>query len=124
MQRWIHGIRLSHRLTKLELAGLAAYRPPEDMLAPLADMQPWAAAQAAGDPAAKDTLLQARSLAERQMAGRVSTAVGYGGAAGEDARRWTRRSSNWGPLTATRAPVPVNEAAPDTAGGSGDRSEF
>ncbi len=130
MKSWIHDVRFSHKLAaiilavlvpislltfyfvrgqqakitaaRLELAGLAAYRPLEGMLAPLADMQLWAAAQAAGDPAAKERLQAARAEVERQMAQRVATTVDYGAPEGEDARRWAEIQANWTSLADTR----------------------
>jgi methyl-accepting chemotaxis protein len=130
MQRWIHDIRFSYKLAtiivaalvpislltvfflrseqqrigaaRLELAGLAAYRPLEGMLAPLADMQLWAVAQAAGDPAARDKLQAARAQVERQMAQRVATTVDYGAPQGEDARRWSEIQTAWTSLANTR----------------------
>jgi len=130
MKRWIHDIRFTHKLTaiviaslvpislltflfmraeqaklataRLELAGLAAYRPLEGMLAPLADMQLWAAAQAAGDPAAKDKLAAARTQVEKQMAVRVAAHADYGAPAGEDERRWGAIQSDWNALAGTK----------------------
>ena len=130
VKRWIHNIRFSHKLAaiivaalvpiclltvfflrseqsaigsaRLELAGLSAYRPLEGMLAPLADMQLWAAAQAAGDPLAREKLQAARAQVERQMAQRVATTVDYGAPQGEDARRWGEIQSSWTALADTR----------------------
>jgi methyl-accepting chemotaxis protein len=130
MNRWIHDVRFSYKLAaiivaalvpiclltvffvrseqasigaaRLELAGLAAYRPLEGMLSPLADMQLWAVAQAAGDPAAKEKLQTARAQVERQMAQRVATTVDYGAAEGEDARRWAEIQTGWTSLADTK----------------------
>ena len=126
MKRWIHDIRFTHKLAaiviaslvpislltflfvraeqaklataRLELAGLAAYRPLEGMLAPLADMQLWAAAQAAGDPAARDKLAAARTQVEKHMAARAAAHADYGAPAGEDERRWGAIQNDWNAL--------------------------
>jgi methyl-accepting chemotaxis protein len=130
VKRWIHNIRFSYKLAaiivaalvpiclltafflrseqstigsaRLELAGLSAYRPLEGMLAPLADMQLWAAAQAAGDPLAREKLRAARAQVSRQMAQRAAATVDYGAPQGEDARRWGEIQSSWTALADAR----------------------
>ena len=87
---------------RLELAGLRAYQPLQGILAPLADMQLWAAAQAAGDPAATSKVAAARARVEREMQARTSAAIDYGAASGQDARRWAEIQSEWSALAGTR----------------------
>jgi methyl-accepting chemotaxis protein len=130
MKRWIHDIRFSKKLlaiiiaalvpislltvfflrteqrfiaaARMELAGLEANRPLRDIASPLADMQLWAIAQAAGDPAARDKLQAARAQVEKQMAERAALNTGYGAPEGEDARRWAEIQSNWTALADAR----------------------